>query len=631
VCGIAGIWHLDGQPVDRQVLSKMTHTIAHRGPDGEGIWIRNNIGFGHRRLAIRDLSELGHQPMSCPTGRVTVTFNGEIYNYDELRSELERDYCAVFRSRCDTEILPLGYLSWGDELFSKLEGMFAIGLWDSMFNRLVLARDAVGIKPLFYSRMGDTIRFASEIKAIIADPCFPRKLDSAGLHRLFASGYVGPDATTVMGIRQLEPGTILSINHKGEESLHRFWHPTRRPTIRRMDEALEIFVPLMQSVIKDQLVSDIDIGILQSGGVDSTILSLIANQSAPVPLYTAKFSNRAHDESGVAARFAQNAGLEHQIINVSTDLDPEKTFRRVVYHYDGQAADEAAGPLLLLTEALAKNTHVALSGDGGDEFFGGYPTYRATRIASKLSGILPTGLASVLGTFLYGHDNNASTRMSIVAKLSRFLQGVAYGNQYAHTEWRRFLPHFMASSIYGPGLLDMIPISPMSAYRRAFDYYPHANVLDRAMIADQCVHLPGGLLYKTDCMSMANSIEIRVPFLDKRIMEFAASCDLELLLPRKGPSKPLLRHTAKKLGSNAEIFRGKKRGFNNPISSLLRGPLRQLGNHLIVKNSDLMEPYLQPQGVQLLWSEHQDSTRDHAYALWPILHFLLWRESTGMS
>lgn len=630
MCGIVGMHHLDGQPIDRQILSKMTQSIFHRGPDGEGIWIRNNIGFGHRRLAIRDLSKLGHQPMSCPTGRVTVTFNGEIYNYDELRTELEREHGAVFLSRCDTEILPLGYLAWGDELFSKLEGMFAIGLWDCKYNRLLLARDAVGIKPLFYSRIGDVIRFASEIKAIIADPSFPRTLDSAGLHRLFASGYVGPDATTVLGIRQLEPGTILSIDQKGKESQHRFWLPTRQPTIHRMDEALEVFIPLMQRVVKDQLVSDIDIGILQSGGVDSTILSLLANQIDSIPLYTAKFSNKAHDESDVALRFAQNAGFEHHILNVSSDIDPEKTFRRIVHHYDGQAADEAAGPLLLLTEALAKTTRVALSGDGGDEFFGGYPTYRATRIVSQLSGVIPTGLASVFGKFLYGHGNNDSTRMPIIATLSRFFQGIAYGNKYAHTEWRRFLPHFVASSIYGPKLLSMIPISPMSTYRRAFDQYPLANIIDRAMISDQCVHLPGGLLYKTDCMSMANSVEIRVPFLDKRIMEFSASCDLDLLVPKKGPSKPLLRNTAKMLGSHSEVFSGRKRGFNNPISNLLRGPLQQLGNHLIIHNSDLMEPYLQPQGVRLLWSEHQTGTKDHAYALWPILHFLLWRESTGM-
>lgn len=630
MCGIVGIRHLDEQPVDRQVLSKMTQSLAHRGPDGEGIWIRNDIGFGHRRLAIRDLSKLGHQPMSCPTGRVTVTFNGEIYNYDELRNELEQDHGAVFLSRCDTEILPLGYLAWGDELFAKLEGMFAIGLWDSQYNRLVLARDAVGIKPLFYSRMGNTIRFASEIKAIMADSSVPRKFDPAGLHRLFASGYVGPDATTVIDIRQLEPGTVLSIDQKGEEHLHRFWRPTRQPTIRRMNEALEVFVPLMQRVVKDQLISDIDIGILQSGGIDSSILSLTANQIASVPLYTAKFSNRAHDESDVASRFSKSSGFEHHVINVSLDLDPEQTFRRVVHHYDGQAADEAAGPLLLLTENLAKTTRVALSGDGGDEFFGGYPTYRATRIASNLSGILPTRMASALGKLLYGHSNNTSTRMPIIATLSRFLQGVAYGKEYAHTEWRRFLPHFVASSIYGPKLLDMISVSPMSAYRHAFDHYPLTNVLDRALISDQCVHLPGGLLYKTDCMSMANSVEIRVPFLDKRVMEFAASCDLELLVPRKGPSKPLLRNTAKILGGHAEIVSGKKRGFNNPISNLLRGSLRELGNHLIIKNSDLMEPYLQPRAIQLLWSEHQAGTRNHAYALWPILHFLLWRESTGM-
>ncbi len=630
MCGIVGLLHLDRRPVDHQVLMRMTRALEHRGPDGEGLWIDTGIGFGHRRLAIRDISKLGHQPMHCATGRVTVTYNGEIYNYAALREELERHHGVVFRSRCDTEILPAGYLIWGDELFNRLEGMFAIGLWDSKLRRLVLARDGIGIKPLFYSRMDDTIRFASEIKAIIADPDVPRRLDPMGLHRLFALGYAGPEATTVAGITQLEPGTILSVDAHGVEQTRCFWRPTRQPTIFRMDEALEVFLPLMQSVVEDQLVSDIDVGVLQSGGVDSTILSLCAGRTTKVPLFTATFTDKSHDESGIAGEVAQNAGLIHQLVNVSMDDDAEHTFRRVVYHYDGQAADESAGPLLLLTEALRRTASVALSGDGGDEFFGGYSTYDATLIASRLTGRVPSGLARMLGQMLYGRGGTDVVRLSTIATASRFLQGMAYGGTYAHTEWRRFLPQFIASSIYGTRMQEMISYSPMLAYRRAFDYLPTADVQERAMIADQCVHLPGGLLYKTDCMSMANGVEIRVPFLDRRIMAFAASCDLQLLISRKGPSKPLLRNAVKVLGGPAKVYRGSKRGFNNPISMLLRGPLSRLASHLFVKNTALMEPYLQPQYVRALWHEHQTGQRDHGYALWPIMHFLLWRESTGI-
>jgi asparagine synthase (glutamine-hydrolysing) len=207
MCGIAGILNLDGRDVDPAVLTRMTSVLAHRGPDAGEIWHDGAIGFGHRRLAIRDLTAAGRQPMSDPSGRITVTYNGEIYNEAELRSELERDFGVTFRSHCDTEILPAGYLAWGEKLFSRIEGIFAIGLWDAAARRLILARDSIGTKPLFFSSIGGVVRFASEIKGLLADPQHPREMDSEGLHRFFAMGYVGPTSTTMRHVRQVEPGS----------------------------------------------------------------------------------------------------------------------------------------------------------------------------------------------------------------------------------------------------------------------------------------------------------------------------------------------------------------------------------------------------------------------------------------
>src|ERR1700759_1263 len=396
MCAIAGHFSRDGRAPDRGVVAAMSATLIHRGPDGDGTWFDGPVGFAHRRLAIRDLTEAGRQPMSDPRGRNTVTYNGEIYNEAELRAELARDFGTVFRSHFDTEVLPAGYLAWGDDLFSRIEGIFAIGLWDSAAKRLGLARDSIGTKPLFFSRVGDTVRFASEVKGVLADPAHPRAFDAEGLHRFFAMGYVGPDATTLRHIRQVAPGT-LTIYENGTERSRRFWQPRRTYGFRRLDEAVAAFLPLFDRVVSDQLISDVPVGILQSGGIDSSLVAWSVAKRGKFPLLTASFAEESHDESKIAALVAQQTGLPHRIVPIHEAPDPAATLRRVVHHFDGQVADESAGPLLLLTAELRRNSTVALSGDGADEFLGGHPTYKATRMAQRFGGATPTPLAGSLG------------------------------------------------------------------------------------------------------------------------------------------------------------------------------------------------------------------------------------------
>src|SRR6201996_3565791 len=430
MCGIAGIHNLDGRGVDTAVLERMNAALAHRGPDASETWTDGAVGFAHRRLAIRDLTEAGRQPMSDPTGRITVTYNGEIYNELELRTELGRDFGTVFRSHCDTELLPAGYLAWGDALFSRLEGIFAIGLWDSVNKRLILARDSIGTKPLFFSQVGSTVRFASEIKGILADPSHPREFDAEGLHRFLAMGYVGPDATTLRHIRQVEPGSLTIYEH-GVETSRRFWQPRRAPAFRRLDEAVEAFLPLFEQVVSDQLISDVPVGILQSGGIDSSLVAWSVAKRGKFPLLTASFAEQSHDESKIAALVAEQTALPHRIVPIHEDPDPAATLKRVVHHFDGQVADESAGPLLLLTAELRRNATVALSGDGADEFFGGYPTYRATRMAQRFSAAIPSGIAGTVGKMMYAASGANETRMPATTMLSRFLLGLAAGGPLA--------------------------------------------------------------------------------------------------------------------------------------------------------------------------------------------------------
>jgi asparagine synthase (glutamine-hydrolysing) len=602
----------------------MNAALVHRGPDAGVVWRDGAVGFAHRRLAIRDLTDAGRQPMSDPSGRITVTYNGEIYNEAELRAELERKFGTVFRSHCDTELLPAGYLAWGDELFARLEGIFAIGLWDSADKRLLLARDSIGTKPLFFSRVGDTVRFASEIKGILADPSHPREFDAESLHRFFAMGYVGPNVTTMRHIRQVGPGSLTAWQN-GSETSRRFWQPRRSHGFRRLDEAVDAFLPLFDRVVSDQLISDVPVGILQSGGIDSSLVAWSVAKRGQFPLLTASFAEASHDESRTAALVAQQTALPHHIVPIHGDPDPAATLRRVVHHFDGQVADESAGPLLLLTAELRRTATVALSGDGADEFFGGYPTYKATRMVQRFGGVIPTGVARSLGKIMYGVSGADETRLPKTALLSRFLLGIAAGGPLAHAEWRRFVPEFLLPRLYGGALKHLADVSPMAGYRAAIERADGPALLDRCLIADQTWHLPAGLLMKTDAMSMANSVEIRVPFLDRRIMELSGACSLDLIVQPDGPTKPLLRKALRDKGAVEAIWNAPKRGFNNPLSELLRGALRPLSQTIFENSPDLFAPYLKPDAVRALWREHADLKTNHAYALWPLLTFALWR------
>jgi asparagine synthase (glutamine-hydrolysing) len=624
MCGIAGILNLDGRDVDRAVLSRMTDVLAHRGPDAGEIWHDGAIGFGHRRLAIRDLTDAGRQPMSDPTGQITVTYNGEIYNEAELRSELERDFGARFRSHCDTEILPAGYLAWGEGLFSRIEGIFAIGLWDRAARRLILARDPIGTKPLFFSQVADVVRFASEIKGILADPRHPREMDPQGLHRFLAMGYAGPAMTTMRHIRQVEPGSTI-VYENGCEAARRFWKPRRTQGFRSLNDAVDAFLPLFDQVVSDQLISDVPVGILQSGGIDSSLIAFSVQKRGKFPLVTASFAEQSHDETAIAALVAQQTALPHRIVSVSEDPRPDETLARVVHHFDGQVADESAGPLLLLTRELRRNSTVALSGDGADEFFGGYPTYRASRLSSSIGAAIPASVARVAGKFLYARSGADETRLPAAALLSRFLLGIAAGGAYAHAEWRRYVPEFLLPRVYGSALRHLIGESPTADYRAAIEHADGRAMLDKCLIADQTYHLPSGLLMKTDAMSMANSVEIRVPFLDRRIMEFSGHCELDLIVPPRGPTKPLLRKALRSKGASERIWNAPKRGFNSPLAALLRGPLRPLGETVFGASRGIFEPYLEPDAVHELWRNHADQKINHAYVLWPLLTFALWR------
>lgn len=626
MCGIAGIFHRNGQQVDATRLAAMTAALEHRGPDDSGTWVDGSVGLGHRRLAIRDLSAGGHQPQLDTHGEIVVSYNGEIYNYSQLRWELERNHGVSFRTTCDTEIIPAGYRAWGLGLLDKIEGMFAIAIWDRRSNHLILARDPLGIKPLFYSCGPQAVRFASEIKGMLAGEVATAPISAEGLHRFLAMGHAGPLETTLEGVRQVPPGTALTFNRQAVAE-HCYWRPRRTGEITRIDDAVAAFVPLLQQVVADELASDVPVGILQSGGIDSSLLSASASRVRNLPLFVAKFEQRSFDETALAEEMAESIGAITHRVEGDTEAGFASELAEVVRMFDGQICDEAAVPLYILCREVRRSAKVALAGDGGDEFFAGYPTYRASQIAARLSSFLPAVFWRAVGRAAYRLGAGDETRLGWPAVLSRFASGTGAGGRFAHAYWRRLLPEHLPDRLYGPALRPLLGEDPFAGYRAAMQETGSSSLFDSCLLADQSYHLPGLLLPKSDIMSMAHGLELRVPLLNRRIIELAGRLDTRLLLSKRGEQKLVLRHSARAMGVPASICDAPKHGFNSPIARLLRGTLAATGQRLFDSRAatGLLEPYLRPEAVRALWREHLERRANHAYALWPIMHFALWR------
>ncbi len=623
MCGISGLFFRDDRPVDPRALAQMTRSLAHRGPDGEGLWTAGAIGLGHRRLAIRDLSDAGRQPMTDPSGTIVATFNGEIYNDGALRRELEQDHGVAFKSRCDAEIIPAGYAVWGDVLFERLEGMFAVGIWDGRKGELVLARDAVGIKPLVVWESPVTVAFASELKALMHLPECPRRVDPEALHAFMAQGYVSPRRTLLQGIDQLPPGTIRVYGRDGRRE-RCFWRPTRTPVVRDPREAVEEFLRIWPDVLHEMLVSDVGIGVLQSGGLDSSlIVAQLAKSGWRVPLFTAGFAEASHDERPSAQAVAAATGMEHHAISVDGHQQSEAVFRKVVHHFDGQLADSSAFAVYQLSEEVRRHVPVVLGGDGADEYFGGYPTYKATRWAEPLRGVAPKFFMSRVGRLLLWMARTEERRLRPTAVAARFALGVAADGRSSHPQWRRLLLGHLVDDVYGPALTSLRDVNPFFAYEEAMGS-ADGDLLDRCLLADQQHYLPADMLMKVDAMSMAHGLEVRVPFLDGRIRSLAATIHGSLLSPMRGLEKQVLRDALTEL--LPDVQQTPKFGFNTPVAALLRTGLRPLAERAFEREPDKLSPFFTPDGIRRLWRQHLTRQANHDYALWCLLTLSVWFE-----
>ncbi len=617
MCGIAGFVNRDGEAADRGVLARMTGTLAHRGPDGEGEFIEGPAGLGHRRLSIIDVDG-GAQPMSNEDGSVWVTFNGEIYNDPELRAGLlARGH--VFRTDCDTESLVHLYEEHGPEFVRHLNGMFALAIWDVRRSRLVLARDRMGQKPLFYAETpAGSLVFGSEPKALLAHPGVARRLDPAGLSRYLFYEYIPAPHSIWEGMRKLPPAHLL-VREGGVSTVSRYWSsPEPDAEGLPFEEQSARFWDEFRAAVGRHRRSDVPLGVFLSGGVDSSSVAAALAELEPashIRTFSIGFEDPSFDESGHARAVARHLGTDHHERTFSADSVME-LLPEAAGWLDEPFGDASVLPTHLLSRFAREHVTVALGGDGADELLAGYPTFRAER-ASEVYRRLPKAAralaGSAVGMLPVDHGN-----ISLDFKLKQFLRGASEPSALAHQRW---LGSFSGPEI-GRLLVDGNIDVEGEHLARASALAVGSDPLTRSLRLYQDTYLPEDILTKVDRASMACGLEVRAPFLDARLV------DAIQLLPSsykygRGQTKRLLKRAAAPR-LPASILERPKKGFGIPVARWLRGPLAPLMHSLLAPDRLRKQGLFRPDEVARRIGEHLAGARDHRKPLWTLLMFQLW-------
>jgi asparagine synthase (glutamine-hydrolysing) len=645
MCGFAGI--LTTATLRREALEEIAETmsaqIAHRGPDDNGCWTEPSAGvaLGFRRLAIIDLSAQGHQPMRSPSGKYTLVFNGEIYNYRALRRQLEIDGWH-FNGQSDTEVICAGFERWGIEAaVKKFIGMFAIAVWDASTRHLSLVRDRLGIKPLFYFHRPGILTFGSELKALVAGPDFDATIDENALTAYLRYLYVPAPQTIYRHARKLLPGHILSVNTVAGSlpkstafwSLDEAYHNGRQNTFEGSDsEAAQELAALLSDAVRLRMQADVPLGALLSGGIDSsTVVALMqASASSQTRTFSIAFPGSGHDESVHAARVAQRLGTDHTELAV-TGADALAVVPKLPELFDEPFADPSQIPTYLLCKLARQSVTVALSGDGGDEVFAGYERYvQGERIIGRLRHV-PTALRQAAGAAVGGVSAKAWERT--FHRAGAVMPGLArhrfvgnkirkFGNLLRHDS-EDHMYRSLLSAWQNPENLLAHPRNSQSRVEKELSKTAAMPLLDRMMLLDQQTYLADDLLAKVDRASMAVSLEARVPLLDHRVVEFAWRLKPDHKV-RDGKGKWLLRQVLYALVDPNLVDRPKV-GFSVPIGDWLRGPLRSWATDLLFAGTAESEKLLQLEKTRPGWGRLQSGHDDDALAFWAVLMFESWR------
>ncbi len=602
MCGIAGFTHVASAP-PRDRIEQITQALKHRGPDQQGTWESASVSLGAVRLKIIDL-EGGAQPMIA--GDTVIVFNGEIYNHMEVRRELE-SLGHRFESRCDTETVLRAFLEWDVASFAHLRGMFAVALWTESSRRLVLARDRMGIKQLYYHERRGDLFFGSELKAILLHPEIDRTLDPQGLDRYLSLNYVPGPCTLVEGIHKLPPGNYLQWRD-GKVAIEPYWKLEFRPD-ERMDfgEAKQELDGLLRSAISEHLISDVPLGVWSSGGLDSTTILHYAAEASPNKLktFSVSFRGRTFDESQYFREVATRYGTEHHEFDLNPEVDIQSALEQFAWYSDEPSADAGAVPVWFLSKMCRSEVTVALSGDGADELFGGYNTYLADRYAAKLRRLPAPLLRAAARMSQWLPVSNE--KIGLDYKIRRMLEGSLLSPVDAHLFWNGTFSSAEKSVLVGQ------PVSPAVS--------GDGNI-NSFIELDQRYYLPDDILYKCDRMSMAHSLEVRPPFLDHRIVEFAARLPLDMKI-RGSNLKFILRDLMKdKLPQS--VIRRSKEGFDIPTHHWLRTCLRPLVEETLSERNVRDSGVFAPDASANVGNLHMTRRANLGYHLWGLLILFLW-------
>ncbi len=602
MCGIAGILSLDGRPVAAEDVQSMCSTIVHRGPDDSGFFVRDDVGLGMRRLSIIDLHS-GHQPLSNEDGSVWVVFNGEIYNFQELRKELSgRGHRLA--TRTDTEVIVHLYEEYGANLVDHLRGMFAFALWDGRRKRLLLGRDRLGIKPLYYAELGGRLVFASELKAILQSPAVDRELDCAAVNHLFTNLTTPSSQSIVRGIRKLEPAHVLTAGPNEPARLSRYWDVVFEPNRHATEEELvEELRGRIDESVRMHMVSDVPVGAFLSGGIDSSsvVAHMVRHTERPVKTFAIGFNEAAFNELPYARTIARTFGTDHQELIVEADIT--RILDDLVWHVDEPFGDPSAIPTFVVSRMAAQHVKVVLSGDGGDELFAGYDKYRVEQRERRYSH-LPRFLRKALGII--------GSRLREGAKGRNFLL------HHSLAGWERYLD--AAAFFRDSARQELLHREVFEQIRKDLPLRD-AHWLSAAQYLDLHRYLPNDILTKVDRMSMAHSLEVRVPLLDHQLVEFAATIPPEMNL-RGGSGKLLFKKAMRGILPDAVIDRP-KRGFAVPLASWFRGELEGFARDLLLSRRCRERNILNTAYVERLLDLHR-SGRPLDFQLWTLISFEMW-------
>ncbi len=621
MCGIAGFVKLRDDARVPFEWTRMVDALAHRGPDDDGFHFNERVGIGMRRLAIIDVAG-GAQPISNECDTVHVVYNGEIYNYRALRAELEtRGH--VFKTQSDTETIVHGYEEWGERVSAKLRAMFAYALWDENAKRLVVARDHFGIKPMFYTIVDDVLVFASEIKALLLHPKLKREMDLRALNQYLSFLYVPAPRTMFQNIFELPPAHQLIVEN-GRVRVERFWNPHIEPRAMNDADAQQLIHDAFQDSVCAQLMSDVPLGAFLSGGIDSSAIVAMMKRhtNAPVKTFSLGFGTAEAnwDETETAARVAKFYGTEHYSFRIEPNV--VELAPHVVAQFDQPFANPTAVLMLLLSRETRKHVTVALSGTGGDELFAGYPRYvgmlafeKYQRVPQALRGFFANGARSLL------HDaSNGNLRMQ---RARRFFEGGALSFQECYLRWLVVMDESRKGALYSQATRDALTDADTFDFIRPFLQDESASPTDRLLLTDFQTYLPYNQLHYADRMSMAASLEVRVPFVDQTLFDAVKHIPLSQKVSG-GVTKSLFRRA---LANDLPPFLLDlpKTGLNLPIALWFRDALRGWLHELLSPQNIRARGLFDANGIQLIFDEHDAGRRDHSLFLWALVMLELWQ------